>query len=213
MLNKILLTLTLILFMGLNALASDNYLNSIVVSKNDDKISVILRTDEITKVKKDVEASDKIIITLKGVTQSPSINTLYKNISDVNGLIIQNENNSELKIYVEAPEIAKADIVFETPNSAPITVINKINEEKAVWSIISIVLLLLIMRSAKNISTKPVQQDITEIIKEREKTLYRNFQREVATIPSINYKLKGYRKHVLKGETIRSYENRIKTSV
>ncbi len=213
MLNKILLTLTLILFMGLNALASDNYLNSIVVSKNDDKISVILRTDEITKVKKDVEASDKIIITLKGVTQSPSINTLYKNISDVNGLIIQNENNSELKIYVEAPEIAKADIVFETPNSAPITVINKINEEKAVWSIISIVLLLLIMRSAKNISTKPVQQDITEIIKEREKTLYRNFQREVATIPSINYKLKVYRKHVLKGETIRAYENRTKTSV
>jgi len=210
MFKKILLTI--ILFSGLSAFASENYLNSVVVSKNDGKTSIILRTDEITKVKKEVEASDKIILTLKGITQSQSINTLYKNISDVNGLVIQSENSGELKIYVEAPDIARADIVFETPNSAPITVINNISEEKVVWSIISIVLLLLIMRSAKNITKEP-EQDITEIIKEREKALYKNFQKEVATIPSINYKLKAYRKHVLKGETIRAYENRTKTSV
>ena len=211
MFKKILLTL--ILFSGLSAFASENYLNSVVVSKNDGKTSIILRTDEITKVKKEVEAVDKIVVTLKGVTQSPALNTLYKNITDVNGLIIQSENNGELKIYVEAPEISKADVVFETPNSAPITVINKINEEKAVWSIISIALLLLIMNSAKKMTKEPEKQNITEIIKEREKTLYKNFQKEVATIPSINYKLKGYRKHVLKGETIRAYENRTKTSV
>lgn len=205
--------LTLILFSGLSAFASENYLNSVVVSKNDGKTSIILRTDEITKVKKEVENLDRITVTLKGITQSPSINTLYKNISDVNSLIIQSEINNELKIYVEAPEIAKADIVFETPNSAPITVINKVNEGKAVWSIISIIILLLVMRSAKNMSKEPPQRDITEIIKEREKALYRNFQKEVATIPSINYKLKAYRKHVLKGETIRSYENRTSAKV
>ena len=105
MFKKILLTL--ILFSGLSAFASENYLNSVVVSKNDGKTSIILRTDEITKVKKEVEAVDKIVVTLKGVTQSPALNTLYKNISDVNGLIIQSENNGELKIYVEAPEISK----------------------------------------------------------------------------------------------------------
>ena len=65
------------------------------------------------------------------------------------------------------------------------------------------------MRSAKNINTKPAEPNIAELIKEREKALYKNFQKEVATIPSINYKLKGYRKHVLKGETIRSYESRM----
>jgi hypothetical protein len=208
MLKKILLTI--ILFSGLSAFASDNYLNSVVISKNDDKTSIVLRTDEITKVKKEVEASDKIVVTLKGITQAPSVNTLYKNISDVKGLVIQSENNGELKIYVEAPDIANADVVFETPNSAPITVINKINEEKAVWSIISIALLLFIMGSAKNMVSKPVKQpELSELIKEREKTLYKNFQKEVASVPSINYKLKGYRKHVLKGETIRSYESRM----
>lgn len=211
MFRKILLTL--ILFSGLSAFASENYLNSVVVSKNDDRTSIILRTDEITKVKKEIENPNRITVTLKGITQSPTINTLYKNISDVNSLIIQSEINNELKIYVEAPDIAKADVVFETPNSAPITVITKVNEEKVVWSVISVALLLAIMCSAKNITQEPVQRDISEIIKEREKALYRNFQKEVATIPSINYKLKGYRKHVLKGETIRAYENRTSAKV
>lgn len=209
MFKKILLTL--ILFSGLSVFASENYLNSVIVSQNDGKTSVILRTDEVAKVKKETETSNKIVITLKGVSQAANISTLYKNISDVNGLIIQTENNNELKIYVEAPNIAKADVVFETPNSAPITAINKITEEKVIWSVISIILLLIIMRSAKNKVKK--QPDITEIIKEREKELYRNFQKEVATIPSINHKLKSYRKHVLKGETIRAYENRTSAKI
>ncbi len=207
------LLLTIILFSGLGVFASENYLNSVVISKNDGKTSIILRTDEIAKVKKEVETSDKIILTLKEINQSQNINTLYKNISEIDGLVIQNENNGDLKIYVDAPNISDADIVFETPNSAPITVINKINEEKAIWSVISIILLLCIMWSVRNISKEPEKPNINELIKEREKTLYKNFQKEIATIPSINYKLKGYRKHVLKGETIRSYENRTKTSV
>lgn len=211
MFKKILLTL--ILLTGLNAFGADNYLNSVVISKNEDNTAIVLRTDEITKVKKEIETPDKIVITLKGITQSPDINTLYKNISDVNGLIIQNENNGDLKIYVEAPDISRANVVFETPNSAPLTVINNETKEKLIWSIISIVLLLLIMNSAKRIAKEPVKQDIAEIIKEREKTLYRNFQKEIATIPSINYSLKSYRKHVLKGETIRAYENRTSAKI
>lgn len=207
MLKKILLTL--ILLMGVCAYANDNYLNSVIVSKTEDNTSIILRADEITKVKKEVVNPDRIIVTLKGITQAPSVDALYKNISDVNGLVIQNEGNNEVKIYVDAPEISKADVVFETPDSAPITVINNVGEEKIVWSIISIAILLLVMRSAKNINTKPAEPNIADLIKEREKALYKNFQKEVATIPSINYKLKGYRKHVLKGETIRSYESRM----
>ena len=59
----------------------------------------------------------------------------------------------------------------------------------------------------------PAKPDINEIIKEREKALYQNFKKEVATMPSMNYRLKGYSKHVLKGETIRSYESRMTTRV
>ena len=198
----------LFLFAGLSVSASDNFLNSIVISKTDGNTSVILRSDEVTKMKREVESNDEIVLTLKNMKQSNGLDTLYKNISDVNGMIIQN-SGSDLKIFIDAPNISKANIVFETPDSAPIVASDNKSESKFVWSIISIALLLLVMRSAKNINIEKPQKDINEIIKEREKELYKNFQKEVASLPSINYKLKSYRKHVLKGETIRSYENRV----
>ena len=120
-------------------------------------------------------------------------------------MIIQNDGNNELKVYIEAPDISKANIVFDTPNSAPITVKDNSGESKTAWSVVSIAILLLVMRSAKNINNKTAQKDINEIIKEREKELYRNFQKEVASMPSLGYKLKSYNKHVLKGETLRNY--------
>ena len=142
------------------------------------------------------------------------IDSLYKNTTKVKGLAIQSKKNDELKIYIEAPEIAKANVVFETPNSAPLTVSSAVSEGKVLWCIISICLLLMVMRSAKNVKPKtPAKPDINEIIKEREKALYQNFKKEVATMPSMNYRLKGYSKHVLKGETIRSYESRMTTRV
>ena len=97
MLKKILFTL--IIFTGLSAYAGDNFLNSVVIDNNDGDMSVILRSDEVTKVKKEVESSDKVILTLKGIAQSPNINTLYKNAKDVNGLIIQNDGNYDKVLF------------------------------------------------------------------------------------------------------------------
>ena len=206
MLKKFLLTLILILA-GLSAFATDNFLNSVVIDNVDGETSVVLRSDE-------VESPNKIVINLKGIKQSPDINTMYKNTTRVKGLAIQSEKNNELKIYIEAPEIAKANIVFETPNSAPITVSSAVSEGKVLWCVVSIMLLLLVMKSARNARPKaPAKPDINEIIKEREKALYKNFQKEVSTMPSMNYRLKGYSKHVLKGETIRSYESRMTSRV
>ena len=213
MLKKILLTLIIILS-GVSAFAGENFLNSLVIDNNDGVTSIILRSDDVAKLKREIESPDKIIINLKGIKQSPDITTLYKNTTKVNGLAIQSEKNNELKIYIEAPAIAKANVVFETPNSAPITVSSVVGEGRIAWSIISIALLLLIMRSARNARPKKIiKPNINEIIKEREKAMYRNFQKEVKTLPSINYRLNSYSKHVLKGETIRSYENRMSKRV
>lgn len=213
MFKKILLTL-IIIMSGISAFAGENFLNSLVIDNNDGATSIVLRSDDVAKIRREIESPDKIVINLKGIKQSPDITTLYKNTTKVKGLAIQSEKNNELKIYVEAPGIAKANVVFETPNSAPITVSSVVSEGKIAWCIISIALLLLAMRSAKH--AKPKKQakpDINEIIKEREKAMYRNFQKEVRTLPSINYRLKSYSKHVLKGETIRSYENRMSTKI
>lgn len=210
MLKKIFVTL--ILFAGLAAFAGENYLNSVVIENNDGLTSVILRSDHITKIKRDIESTDKIVLTLKGISQSPDINTLYKNTSKVKGLAIENGKNNELKIYIEAPGISMANIVFETPDSSPVTVKSVVSEGKVVWSVISIALLLLLMRSARR-PKMAKSPDITDIIKEREKAMYRNFQKEISSKPTINYRLKSYSKHVLKGETIRSYESRMATKI
>ena len=202
MLKKIIFTL--IIFAGLSASAADNFLNSVVIDNNDGQISVILRSDKIAKVKKEVESADKIVLYLKGIEQSPNINTLYKNTSNINGIAIQSDGNNDIKIYLDAKGISKANVVLETPNSSPITVVNRTSEEKVVWSVISLLILFAVMRSAKK-QTNPKTHD--ELIKEREMALYKNFQKEVASMPSINYKLKSYKKHVLKGETLRHYNN------
>lgn len=203
MLKKILLIF--LLFTGLAGYTKENYLNSIVLENTDGQNTVVLRTDETAKIKRDVESSDKIILTLKGIVQSPDITTLYKNTSNVKGLIIQNSKNNELKIFIQAPEISKADIIFDTPNSAPIVVRDAKGEERVVWSVLFIAISLFLMRTAKHTGSKQKSKDMNEILKEREKAMYRNFQKEVASMPGINYKLKSYKKHVLKGETLRHY--------
>ena len=204
---KRLLTMLFILS-GLSAFAADNYLNSIVVENGDSGYSIIFRADDITKIKKDIESSNRVILTLKNIKQSSDINTLYKNVPEANGLIIQNFGN-DLKVFIEAKDISKAQVVFETPNSAPITVSDNKDIGRIIWSLCSVLILFAVMHSAKNASAGPKQKDINEIIKEREKAMYKNFQKEISTLPSMHYKLKSYSKHVLKGETIRSYESRM----
>ena len=204
------LLIIFVLMIGLVAHAATNSLNTVVVSKTDNITSIILRCDEVTKVKKEVVSDDKMILTLKNVVQAENINMFYKNITDVSGLIIQDDGNGDLKVFVEAPEISKANIVFETPNSSPITVINTSNKDMTFWGIALIILLGMFVKVLKSFFRESnTDYDPDELIKEREKALYKSFQREVSAIPSINYKLKGYRKHVLKGETIRSYESRM----
>ena len=200
MLKKFLLMLLLI---GMPALAADNFLNSIVLSNEDNNISVILRSDSIASIKKDVKSQHELLITIKNTKQSPDISTLYNNINNVNALVIQNIGK-DLIVYIDAPNIAKSNITFETPDSAPIPVSDTKNNEKFVWSILSILILASIILKVR-ITSKNELDEPNKLLKEREKELYKSFQKEAAALPSMNYKLKSYRKHVLKGETIRSY--------
>ncbi len=199
----------LLTFIGLSAFAADNFLNSVVIDNSDGEVSVILRSDSAAKIKKEVESFDRIVISVKGVAQSPDINTLYKNVSNVRSLVIQNDGNLGLKIYIDAPGISKANIVMETPNSSPIVFNTGFHVERVAWSAISVMLMFIAMISAKNMAKKENKKDINEIIKEREMALYRNFQKEVASLPNNNYKLKSYRKYVLDGGTIRDYEKKL----
>jgi len=77
------LILILFLLIGLSVEAAENYLNSIVLEKKDSDISIILRSDSVARLKREIEDSNKIVLILKGIKQSPDINTIYKNINNV----------------------------------------------------------------------------------------------------------------------------------
>jgi len=126
--------LIILLFSGLSVFAAENYLNSVIIENADGKDNVILRTDSVSKIKRDIDGTDKITITIKNIKQSGTINTLYKNKSNVDSLIVQSDGNA-IKLFIKAPNISKANIIFETPNSTPITVEDNTSESFLIWSL------------------------------------------------------------------------------
>ncbi len=212
MLKRLILILTLIVtFTTTAAHAAGNFLNSVVLEKGDEGFNVILRSDNTAKVKKSSQASDKIVLTLQGITTSSDFNTMYKNTSDINNIIVENTDSDTVKLYIQAPDISKANIVFETPNSAPITAVDNFASEKIAWSVISLILLLMAMKSAKNINTgNPIYDLHQKVLREREMEMYQNFKQELKRMPKMNYNVKNrsYTTNVARrNETIRTMKN------
>lgn len=212
MLKRLILILTLIVtFTTAAANAAGNFLNSVVLEKGDEGFNIILRSDNTAKVKKSLQSSDKIVLTLQGITTSNDFNTMYKNTSDINNIIVENTDNDTIKLYIQAPGISKANIVFETPNSAPIPAVDNFASEKIAWSVISLILLLMAMKSAKNINTgNPIYDLHQKVIREREMEMYQNFKQELKHMPKMNYNVKNrsYTTNVARrNETLRTIKN------
>ena len=186
--KRIILVLT-ILFMGLAARASENYLRTVVVEGTDDGYNIILKTDDLPEVKKTVKGSDNITLDVKGITTSSSVNAIYKSTASVNGLIVENVADDELKIYIQAKDIAKATIMAQTSSGEPVILSERFPVEKVLWSIAVLGILAMVVKSAKAITDYENSIVIKKDIKDREIELYRNFQKELANMPKINCKI------------------------
>lgn len=212
MLKKILTITTLIFIVSSGrALASTNFLNSVVLEKNDDGYEVLLRTDNLAKVKKSIQSSDKVVLTINDVSTASDFNTMYKNTSDVSNIVVENVDTDTVKVYIQAPDVAKADVLFDTPNSAPIAVGDHFAGEKITWSVISLFVLLMIMKSSKNVKTGNLLYDLhQQVVREREMEMYANFKQELKQMPSINYNLNKHSqmsRNLRHNETIRTIKN------
>lgn len=209
MLKRLILILTLIVTFTVSAAsAADNFLNSVVLEKGDDGFNIVLRSDNTAKVKKSSQATDKMVLTLQGITTSSDFNTMYKNTPDINNIIVENTDTDTVKIYIQAPEISKANVIFETPDSAPIPAVDNFASEKIAWSIISLCLLFMAMKSAKNINTgNPIYDLHQKVVREREMEMYQNFKQELKRMPKMNYNVnnRSYTTNIVRrNETIRT---------
>lgn len=187
---KNILCIFIIFITGLSVQASENYLHTVVLEGTDDGYNVVLKTDSLPTVKKSVKGLDTLVLDVTGVTTSSAVNAIYKSAADINGLVIENTAGDELKIYIQAKDIAKATILAQTADNEPVILSERFPMEKVLWSLAVLVLLAVIVRSAKAITDYENSIVIKKDIKDREIELYRNFQRELASMPSINCKIK-----------------------
>lgn len=187
--KRIILLITF-LFLGLAVQASENYLHTIVLEATDDGYNIVLKTDSLPNIKKSIKNNDNLVLDVKGITTSTAVNAIYKGTSDVNGLVVENVAEDELKVYIQAKDIAKATILAQTANGEPVILSERFPVEKVLWSIAVLGILGMLIKSAKAITDYENSLVIKRDIKDREIELYRNFQKELASMPNINCKIK-----------------------
>lgn len=95
-------------------LASDNVLQAIQVNGVKDSYNIVLKSDDVAELKKTVQAPNKMIINLKGIRASKTINTIYNNTSSVDSVVVEPINDDTVKILVQGQNVANAEINFDT---------------------------------------------------------------------------------------------------
>ncbi len=207
--KKILLTVITILFTAVSgAFAADNFLNMVILEGTGNSYNVILRSDAAAVVKRVVENNNKITLEIKGLTSSENISTLYRNTSAANGVIVENVGNNAIKVHVQGKNIANANIIFDTPATAPIVVTDKVSKNTIGWSIFAVAVLCFLFAKSREIKVDPrvkAREAMQKSMRDREIAMYRNYKREMLTMPSIDYKIKNprMREAIRRADTIR----------
>ena len=182
-----------VLLFGTSVFAADNFLNTVILEGVENGgYNIMLRSDAIASVRRVIENDNKIILNIKGLTASDDINTMYRNTSSANGVIVENVGNNEVKIQIQGKNISKANIIFDSPASAPVVVSEKISGKTVSWILIALFALCAAFaksRKLKGSSDERINAAVQKSIKEREIAMYRNYRREMLTKPSIDYKI------------------------
>lgn len=208
--KKLILQITLIISILCSmqvTFAASNLLNAVLLEGTDKGYNIILRSDSTAKIKKKFTESGVLELSIKGLSTTNSLSTLYRNVSDVNSFVVENAGDNLVKVYIQAPNIQKANVIFETPNASPMPMHNDYTGYKFAAG----VGLLVLMSVINKISNSKKKSDALAFdlkIKDREMRLMKKYRDEITTIPSINYKVRNsayVSSTVKRPETIRKY--------
>ena len=109
--KRVLLVLAL-LFTSLGVFASENVLQSIEIEPVKDTYNIVLVSDKAVDVKKTVQASNKITLTMKDIRASKTLNTVYNNVSNVDSIMVEPQGNG-LSIFFQADNASAATVSFD----------------------------------------------------------------------------------------------------
>ena len=82
-----------IVFSSAVAFAEDNVLQTIEIEPVKDTYNIVLVSDKAVDVKKTVQASNKITLTMKDIRASKTLNTIYNNVSNVDTVMVEPQGN------------------------------------------------------------------------------------------------------------------------
>lgn len=206
--KKLILIITIFLLTVTSAFAGDNYLNTVILEGTDGGYNVILRSDNLASVKRISEGQNKLTLDIKGVSTANNLTTMYKNTSDADSVIVENSGQNSVKVHINAANASNSNIIFDTPASSPVVVSDAISRNTLIWSIVAFIGLSCLFFMSKNIKDDPheeIAEAIQKNMRDREIEMYKNYRKELLTIPSIDYKVKNPRvkEAIRRADTIR----------
>ena len=101
-----------IMFSILTVQAEENVLQTIEIEPVKDTYNIVLVSDKAVDVKKSVQASNKITLSMKDIRVSKTLNTIYNNVSNVDTVLVEPQGNG-IKIFFQADNAAAASISFD----------------------------------------------------------------------------------------------------
>ena len=102
-----------IMFSSMTVFASENVLQSIEIEPVKDTYNIVLVSDKAVDVKKTIQASNKITLTMKDIRASRTLNTIYNNVSNVDTVMVEPQGNG-LSIYFQADNAAASSVSFDS---------------------------------------------------------------------------------------------------
>lgn len=91
----------------------ENILNAIQIDSLKSTYNITLNTTTETDVKRTIQSSDNMILTLKNVKPAKSLNTVYKNAAEVDSIMVEPVGDSNLNIIIKAKNISNSAINVE----------------------------------------------------------------------------------------------------
>lgn len=94
--------------------ASDNVLQAIQIDGAKDSYNIILKSDDVAELKKTIQSPNKMVLNLKGIRASKTINTIYNNTASVDSVVVEPTSDDSVKIFVQADNVNNANVHFDT---------------------------------------------------------------------------------------------------
>lgn len=102
----------------LSVFAANTELNTITLTPQDNSYRLTLDTDRIPKYTKKVKSPDVIYFEIKNAISGDSVKTVYRDVKNVNSIIIQQISKDKVRIYLNAKNAKDTKLFFQAQNVA-----------------------------------------------------------------------------------------------